>query len=312
MEWIQLSGKIHHGNNYLWWWRSHQPLSREGLRIFQILCYDLEGWTRTRNRILFGKISWLGSGVHQSSELWTHLIVSRWNSSGIFSQDSPHCSSATKSKSSCLKWANQQNNLQDGSSSCRCSMTSHGDLKTMNRNVLLTPHLCLYLHKGFPAGRWSFLGLGSEKKWYSPCNERPQGEWDRVAELMMIKFGESGHPVFLATSPLSRGTLQKQRRKKIINTLLRRWRYDWNFFALFLFLLISSVSTEQSQICVKNTVLVKQVRSDPYWQDDLTHCLCQQVRWWQHLHLRSKFPHKKIYCKSTKNEWKGSHNKVVW
>ena len=40
-------------------------------------------------------------------------------------------------------------------------------------------------------GRWSFLGPGSEKKWYSAHKSRPQGEWDRVAELMMIKFGES-------------------------------------------------------------------------------------------------------------------------
>ena len=68
---------------------------------------------------------------------------------------------------------------------------------------MLTPHLCLYLQKRFLAGRWSFLGPGSEKKWYSTYNERPQGEWDRVAELMMIKFRESGHPVFRATSPLS-------------------------------------------------------------------------------------------------------------
>ena len=58
----------------------------------------------------------------------------------------------------------------------------------------------------FPAGRWSFLGPGSEKKWYSTHDSRPQAEWDRDAELMMIKFGESGHPVFRATSPLSRGT----------------------------------------------------------------------------------------------------------
>ena len=58
--------------------------------------------------------------------------------------------------------------------------------------------------KRFPAGRWSFLGPGSEKKWYSTYNERPRGERDRVAELMMIKFRESGHPVFRATSPLSR------------------------------------------------------------------------------------------------------------
>ena len=64
--------------------------------------------------------------------------------------------------------------------------------------------------KRFPPRRWSFLGPGSEKKWYSTCIDEPQGEWDRVAELMMIKFRESGHPVFRATSPLSRGTLESK------------------------------------------------------------------------------------------------------
>ena len=62
----------------------------------------------------------------------------------------------------------------------------------------------------FSPGRWSFLGPGSEKKWYSISDSRPQGEWDRVDELMMIKFGESGHPAFCATSPLSRGTLKSK------------------------------------------------------------------------------------------------------
>ena len=64
--------------------------------------------------------------------------------------------------------------------------------------------------KRFPAGHWSFLGPGSETEWYSTYNERRGGEWDKVAELMMIKFGESGHPVFRATSPLSRGTLKSK------------------------------------------------------------------------------------------------------
>ena len=41
---------------------------------------------------------------------------------------------------------------KDEWSSCRCSMTSHGDLKRMNGNAMLTPTLCLYLHKKFPAG----------------------------------------------------------------------------------------------------------------------------------------------------------------
>ena len=79
-----------------------------------------------------------------------------------------------------------------------------------------------------------------------------------------------------------------------------------------LFLLMSSVSTEQSQICVRNTEPAMQERWDPCWQDNLTHCSSQQVCWWKHLHLRPKLPHKKIYRKSTKNEWKGSHNKTVW
>ena len=58
---------------------------------------------------------------------------------------------------------------------------------------------------------WSFLGPGSEKKWHSTHECKPQGEWDRVAELMMmIKCGESGHPVFRATSPLSRGKLKSK------------------------------------------------------------------------------------------------------
>ena len=60
------------------------------------------------------------------------------------------------------------------------------------------------------AGQWSFLGPGSEKKWYSISEDSPQGEWDKMAEKMMSTFGESGHPVFRATSPLSRGTLKSK------------------------------------------------------------------------------------------------------
>ena len=74
----------------------------------------------------------------------------------------------------------------------------------------LNANLVSIYARRFPPGRWSFLGLGSETKWYSTYNERPQGEWDIVAELMMIQFSESGHPVFRATSPLSRGTLKSK------------------------------------------------------------------------------------------------------
>ena len=79
----------------------------------------------------------------------------------------------------------------------------------------------------FPAGRWSFLGPGSQKKWYSSYVDRPQGEWDTVAESMMIRFGESGPSVPCHESTVPRNA-QIQRRWKIINTLLCRWRNDCN------------------------------------------------------------------------------------
>ena len=49
-----------------------------------------------------------------------------------------------------------------------------------------------------------------EKKWYSISEDSLQGEWDKIAELMMLKFGESGHRIFRATSPLSRGVLKSK------------------------------------------------------------------------------------------------------
>ena len=73
----------------------------------------------------------------------------------------------------------------------------------------LNANLVSFFARRFSSGRWSFLGPGSEKKWYSSHDSKPQREWDRVAELMMIKFSESRHQVFRATSPLSRGIKSK-------------------------------------------------------------------------------------------------------
>ena len=74
----------------------------------------------------------------------------------------------------------------------------------------LSAQLVSICARRFSPGKWSFFGPGSEKKWYSTHEYKPQGEWDRVAEQMMITFAESGHPIFRATSPLSRGVLKSQ------------------------------------------------------------------------------------------------------
>ena len=66
----------------------------------------------------------------------------------------------------------------------------------------------------FGIGQWSFIGPGSEKKWY-PSENSPQGEWDYIAEDMLLKFAESGHPIFRATTPLSRGKLKSKGKGKV-------------------------------------------------------------------------------------------------
>ena len=66
----------------------------------------------------------------------------------------------------------------------------------------------------FGIGQWSFIGPGSEKKWY-PSENSPQGAWDHVAEEMLLLFAESGHPIFRSTTPLSRGKLKSKGKGKV-------------------------------------------------------------------------------------------------
>ena len=70
------------------------------------------------------------------------------------------------------------------------------------------------LARRFGIGHWSFIGPGSEKKWYSSENSS-QVAWDNIAEEMLLEFAESGHPTFRATTPLSRGQLKSKGRGKL-------------------------------------------------------------------------------------------------
>ena len=119
LECLRSAGKNLHGNNCLWSMMKKSSVSRmQRFMYSQILCCVLERWIRTHHQTLLGNSSCIGSKMHHNTELWTQLTDSRWNSSGIFSQDSPRCSSSKKSKSSWTKCANQ-NNSKDKLTSCR-------------------------------------------------------------------------------------------------------------------------------------------------------------------------------------------------
>ena len=87
--------------------------------------------------------------------------------------------------------------------------------KDNEKKCLANANLVSLYAKRFGKGHWSFIGPGSEKKWYSVNEHSPQGEWDNMAERMMLEFAESGHPIFRAASPLSRDQLKSKGRGKL-------------------------------------------------------------------------------------------------
>ena len=259
------------------WWRSHQSLA----------CLAKK-WIRTQHQILFGCDNWNGSKIHHNTELWTQSTENRWNSRGIFSQGS-------------LRWSLSREVQKFMSKICEPEqlqgriifMWMLNDIMWWNKDnetecIANSTLVSLFAKKIF--------GHGSAIKWYSTDKERPGGKWDRVAELTMIKFGHSGHPRssrWIDNDPIRvkadtqfseqrvRSLEERSKAKEVGNyrntsvPMVIRLKL---FFAQ-LFLLISSVSTEHSQMCVRNTVPVKQVRRDPHWQSNLTHCSRQQTYW---------------------------------
>ena len=190
-------------------------------------------------------------------------------------------------------------------SSCRCSVTSHGELKTIKRNVLPIPQLYLHSRKDFLQD----LGPGSETKWYSTDKERPQGKWDRVNELMMIKFRESGHPVFRATSPLSRGTLMSKGGVKLSihfcadgDTIETVFRTFISVNQLSIYGAVSDVCKEYSACQTRTERPVLAEQSDQFFAPANLMIMTPTSS--------IEIPAQEILLKSTRNEWKGFHNQI--
>ena len=124
--------------------------------------------------------------------------------------------------------------------------------------------------KRFGIGQWSFLGPGSEKKWYSTYIDRPRGEWDRVAEKMILEFGESKHPLFRATSPLSRGQLRSKGHGKLsihycadLETIRTVFRTVISVNQLSIYEAVSDLCEENKACHVRTERLVLAGQSDP-------------------------------------------------
>ena len=88
------------------------------------------------------------------------------------------------------------------------------DRKGNKEECLANAGVVKVLARKFGVGQWSFIGPGSEKKWYSAENS-PQRILGHIAEEMLLEFAKSGHPTFRATTPLSRGQLKSKGHGKL-------------------------------------------------------------------------------------------------
>ena len=64
--------------------------------------------------------------------------------------------------------------------------------------------------KSVPRGPCSFLGPREEEKWYGTHTNKPEGQWNSTADVMVENFSESGHPIFRGINALNRGVLKRK------------------------------------------------------------------------------------------------------
>ena len=98
------------------------------------------------------------------------------------------------------------------SSSCQCTMTLYGYFSSKKKNLCNANSMTVAGYaKRFSHGHsvvsraWMRKGTVRESNTY-----QPNGDWEDVAEHMLLHFSESGPPVFRGTSALHRGTLKSK------------------------------------------------------------------------------------------------------
>ena len=158
------------------------------------------------------------------------------------------------------------------------------------REYLANARLVSLYARKFGKGQWSFIGSGSEKKWYSMKEDSPPGIWENLEEKMLIEFAESGCPTFRAMTPLSRGQLKSKGHGKLsIHFAVVQVTIE-TYFSHYRFWKTSSVFTEQSRRCVKNMKPFTTDRSDlmMWWSNQLCSVRSRQKFLWRVMTQRIK------------------------
>ena len=103
------------------------------------------------------------------------------------------------------------------------------------------------------------------KKWYATHECKPQGGWDIVARADEDQIRRKRTPSLPIHESIIPRSAQKTKVVENYQYTSAQMRERLKLFFAQLFLLISSVFTEQSQICVENTNPAMLQQGDLFW-----------------------------------------------
>ena len=206
--WVQLTGKTLHGSICLWLVMNKSSVSCTHVFSDSVLCLGKVNENPHSNIAWEDRLKWFKSSPEYKTldRIDGEPVEFEWN---IFSGFNT-LQLSQEVKRLLLRLAETPENFKGRI----IFMSMFNDIswwsKDNKKECESSAQLVSLYAKRCSAGQWSFLGPGSEKKWYSFSEDSLQGEWDKMAEKMMVTLAESGHPVFRATSPLSRGVLKSK------------------------------------------------------------------------------------------------------
>ena len=209
------------------WWRSHQSLACKGLCILRYCVMSWKGESEPSIKYCLGKAAGLVqrfTTIQNFGHNWrrtdgirveyfprVHYIVARPRSPKVHEQNErPWKIPRTDHLHVFVQWHHMVNWRQ-------------------RSGMYRWFHTCVGICQKIPAGHWSFLGPGSETKWYSTYNKWPQGEMGQSRWIDDDQIQRKRTPSFPIHESIVSRNAQKQRRWKNVYTLLCRWWYDWNF-----------------------------------------------------------------------------------
>ena len=218
-----------------WWLKEswHESSAHEGLRLFRIPCCALGRFLENpqSNVAWEQRLGWLNS----SHKLQKHWQNRRW-------ADGTRVEYFPRIQYVAAQWRSQKFTVQIGMKHqkisqeefylCRCSTTFPVEPKTMKKNVwqMLNSYLCMQ-EDLFGKGQWSFIGPGSEKKWYSIKEDSPQRNLGQNCRKDAIGIRWERMSNFPRYEPIVQRSTQKQRTLKIVDALLCRFGNDWDYFS---------------------------------------------------------------------------------